>query len=79
MGWLNFIFGNTPIYKKDAKSGGYVAHYKEHKGIRGQGLTKKEALESLNRDVEFVTQLRTKKQNEGSEYSTHKPRVAHSR
>jgi predicted RNase H-like HicB family nuclease len=69
------IFFNRPVYKKDLKSGGYIAYYKNNLSVTGQGITKEEALENLKEDIKLVKQLKERKESE-SDYK--EQRIAHS-
>jgi predicted RNase H-like HicB family nuclease len=78
MAIFNLIFSsNAPVYEKDTKSGGWIAYYKKHKGIIGQGYTKKEALANLEEDIKLVEQLKQKKEANAASPTQHH-RVAHS-
>lgn len=81
MAFLGFIFGKKATYKFDEKSNGWLAYYTDIKGIVGQGESKKEALQNLERDVKEIAELELqlgKAKKETYSGDVQKPSMAHS-
>lgn len=54
---VNYTKNKKPIYKFDEKANGWIAYYKNIKGIVGQGQTKLEAFKCLERDMKEISEL----------------------
>lgn len=52
---FNYLFrpktGLTPVYIKDAESGGYTSYFREYPSVVSQGMSKDEAFRNLLEDL----------------------------